>query len=155
MRPTSVGDRGPIVQIAIATGVFTDYEIQTVDELLDGYYDDPVVSGYNFLSYAVGDRVLGFATWGPRDLAEHGYDLYWIATHPDAQHRGVARALMAEVEAIIRQRGGGWLWLETSDTPAYASARGFYQGCGYRQLAVLDNFYRDGDALVMFVKWIA
>lgn len=155
VRPTTLQDRDRIVQVAIATGVFTEYEIETVNELLDGYYDDPVVSGYNFLSYSEGDRLLGFATWGPRDLAEHGYDLYWIATHPAAQRRGVAQALMDGVESVIRRRGGGWLWVETSSTPAYAAARDFYRRCGYQVLAVLDDFYHDGDALTIFVKWIA
>jgi ribosomal protein S18 acetylase RimI-like enzyme len=147
---TTPQERVQIVQIAVETGVFSNDEIETVDELLDGYFDDPEVSGYNFLSYRDGARVLGFATWGPRDLAGRGYDLYWIATRPGAQRRGVARALMTGVEDTIRARGGGWIWIETSDTPPYAAARSFYERCGYQRLAILPDFFRVGDGLVVF-----
>ncbi len=154
VHPTTFQEREQIVRIAIETGVFSDDEIETVDELLDGYFDDPAVSGYNFLSYRDGERVLGFATWGPRDLSGRGYDLYWIATRPDAQRRGVARALMMGVEDIVRARGGGWIWIETSDTPPYAAARRFYERCGYQRLAVLPDFFRMGDGLVVYARRI-
>lgn len=147
-------ERAAILEIAQETGVFNDHELETVDELLRGYYGDPDASGYNFLSYRDGDRILGFVTWGPRSLSERGYDLYWIATRPDAQGRGVGRALMQAAEAHIRARGGYWVVIETSDTPAYEPARRFYEGCGYRRAAVLPDFYREGDGLVIFTRRI-
>jgi len=155
VQPTEPADRTQIAQIAIETGVFNDSEIEVLDELLDEYFDDPVASGYNFLSYREAERVLGFATWGPRDLAENGYDLYWIATRPDAQHRGVAGTLMANVEDRVRARGGGWIWIETSDTPLYAAARSFYERCGYQRLAVLPDFFRAGDGLAIYARRVS
>ena len=154
VQPTRPEEREQIVAIANATAVFNGEELGTVDELLADYYRDADASGYYFLSCRDSERVLGFAAWGPRSLAGGGYDLYWIATHPSAQRRGVAQALMAEVEAGVRARGGGWVWVETSSTPHYAAARGFYERCGYQRLAVLDDFYHDGDGLVIFVKRI-
>ncbi|HEY4687834.1 MAG TPA: GNAT family N-acetyltransferase [Anaerolineae bacterium] len=152
VQPALPADRDQILEIAAATGVFNTIELDVVVELLEGYYRGPEESGYHFLSYREDGRVWGFATWGPRPLSEHGYDLYWIATHPSAQRRGVARALMAEVDACIRARGGGWVLIETSSTPPYAAARAFYERCGYQCLAVLDGYYRDGDGLVIYVK---
>ncbi len=150
--PTAPDERDEIAQIAIETGVFNAHELGAVDELLDGYFADPEKSGYHFLSYRADGRVLGFATWGPRSLSDKGYDLYWIATRPLGQRRGVGRALMAAVEASVRARGGYWVVIETSDTPDYAAARGFYESCGYRRAAVLPDFYRDGDGLVIYAK---
>ena len=152
VRATAPGERDEIVRIAIETGVFNEREVDTVNELLDGYFDDPEKSGYHFVSYCDDSRVLGFATWGPRDLSGKGYDLYWIATRPDGQRRGVGRALMAAVETNVRARGGYWVLIETSDTPPYAAARGFYENCGYQRAAVLPDFYRDGDGLVIYAK---
>ena len=152
VQPTAWGERDQVRQIAADSQVFDRIELDTVDELLDGYFRDPQASGYNFLSYRDGDRVLGFVAWGPRDLSEHGYELYWIATRPDARRRGVARVLMERVEAIVRARGGGWIVIETSDTPPYAAARGFYARCGYQRLAVLSDFYRAGDGLVIYAR---
>jgi len=152
--PTLPEEQGQILEIANATAVFNREELGTVDELLADYYRDADASGYYFLSYRDGRRVLGFAVWGPRSLAGRGYDLYWVATHPAAQRRGVARRLLAEVEGRVRARGGGWLWVETSSTPAYAAARACYARCGYRRLAELDDFYGDGDGLVVYAKRI-
>jgi len=152
VQPTTPDEREQIVQVAIEAGVFTQREVATVAEMLDGHCDDPEVSGYHFLSYCEDGRVLGFASWGPRDLAMHAFDLYWIAARPDAQRRGVGRALMRAVEAKARARGGGWIWVETSDTPTYAAARALYERCGYRRLALLPDFYRSGDGLVIYTK---
>lgn len=152
VQPTSPDEREQIVQVAIEASVFTEREVATVAEMLDAYYDDPEVSGYHFLSYREDGRVLGFASWGPRDLAMHAFDLYWIAARPDVQRRGVGRALIEAVEAQARACGGGWMWVETSDTPTYAAARALYERCGYRRLARLPDFYRSGDGLVIYTK---
>ncbi len=154
VQPATAGEREQIREVAREAGVFSSIELDTVDELLDGYYDDADRSGYHFLSYRDGDRVLGFVAWGPRSLSERGYDLYWIATRPEAQRRGVARALLEAVEAIVRGRGGGWIVVETSDTPPYAAARDFYERCGYARALMLGDFYRAGDGLVVFAKRI-
>jgi hypothetical protein len=42
--------------------------------------------------------------------------------------------------------------IETSDTPAYASARRFYETCGYRCEAIVHDFYAPGNNLLIFAK---
>jgi ribosomal protein S18 acetylase RimI-like enzyme len=154
VQPATAAEREQIRQVAREAGVFNSIELDTVDELLDGYYADADASGYHFLSYRDADRVLGFAAWGPRSLTERGYDLYWIATRPEAQRRGVARALLEAVETLVRGRGGGWIVIETSNTPPYAAARGLYERCGYARALFLPDFYRAGDGLTVFAKQV-
>ncbi len=71
---------------------------------------------------------------------------------PSAQGHGVGHALLAQVEAGVRARGGRLLVIETSDTPAYAPARWLYETSGYRCEAVVPNFYAPGDDLLVFSK---
>lgn len=59
---------------------------------------------------------------------------------------------MARVEAEVQARGGRLLLIETSDTPAYASARRLYENSGYRCEAIVHDFYAPGDSLVIFSK---
>jgi D-alanine-D-alanine ligase len=85
-------------------------------------------------------------------LTQGTYDLYWIAVHPAARGLGIGRTLLARVEAEIQGRGGRLLLIETSDTPAYTSARRLYESSGYRREAVVHDFYAPGDSLLIFAK---
>jgi hypothetical protein len=60
--------------------------------------------------------------------------------------------LLAQVEAEVQARGGRLLLLETSDTPAYASARRLYETSGYHLEAVVHDFWAPGDGLLIFAK---
>ncbi|HEY4722655.1 MAG TPA: GNAT family N-acetyltransferase [Anaerolineae bacterium] len=141
-----------ILEVTAQAGVFDEKEVGTVRELLDGYYDDPDKSGYNFLSYREEGRVLGYACWGPRDLAGHGYDFYWLCTALEARSKGIGQALMQRVEAEVLARNGIWIVIETSDTDHYASARRLYERCGYQKSMLLPDFYHEGDGLVTYTK---
>jgi ribosomal protein S18 acetylase RimI-like enzyme len=74
---------------------------------------------------------------------------------PKARGRGVGHALLAQVEAEVLRREGRLLVIETSDTPAYASARRLYETSGYHLEALVHDFYAPGDSLLVFVKNLA
>lgn len=143
---------GAILRMTRAVTVFDEEEAATVQELLDGYADSPEESGYYFLSCREGDRLLGFACYGPRALTANGYDLYWVAADVTARGRGVGRALVRRVEEEVLKRGGIWVEIETSDTEPYAPARRLYERCGYTQAMHLPDFYHDGDGLCVYVR---
>jgi ribosomal protein S18 acetylase RimI-like enzyme len=69
-----------------------------------------------------------------------------------ARGRGIGRALLAEVESRVRAHGGCLLLVETSSSPPYAAARRFYEVSGYRNEAIIHNFYARGDDLLVFCK---
>ncbi len=96
--------------------------------------------------------MLGYTCFGPHPLTEGTYDLYWIVVDPIAQGRGIGHALLARVEAEVQARGGRLLLVETSSTPAYTSARRFYETSAYRCEATIHDFYAPGDDLLIFSK---
>jgi len=147
-------ERGAILAVAERTGVFTPEEVETVAELFDGYERDAVKSGYNFLSAREPgtEAVLGFACWGPTSLSKGAADLYWIATDPAAQGRGVAAALLRAVEAAVRAAGRWLLVIWTSSRPEYEAARQFYQRMGCDLTLQLTDFYDRGDDLCVFTR---
>lgn len=146
-------DDGPqLVAVTADVGVFTPEEVATVDELWNDFLRQGEASGYHFVVYRDGERVLGYACYGPRALTEGTFDLYWIVVSKAAQGRGIARALMAQVETEIRRLGGRLMVIETSGTPEYEPARRLYAACGCAAEAVIRDFYRPGDDLVIFTK---
>ncbi len=146
-------DDGPqLVAVTADVGVFTPEEVATVDELWRDFLRQGEASGYHFVVWREEERVLGFACYGPRALTEGTFDLYWIVVAKAAQGRGIARALMQQVETDIRQMGGRLIVIETSGTPEYEPARRLYTACGCAPEAIIRDFYRPGDDLFIFTR---
>ncbi len=146
-------DGAQIRDIAARAGVFSQEEVECVADLWEDYLiTGPVAGGYNFIVDRDGDRVLGFACYGPRDLTSGVFDLYWIAVDSNAHRNGLGRRLLTATEEAVHQAGGRMLIAETSGTSHYESTRKFYLGMGYTLEASIKDFYSEGDDLAIFVK---
>lgn len=157
MIATATEADGPQIQdIAAQAGVFSPEEIECVSELWQEYVNlGPEHCGYHFIVYRNGnDQTLGFACYGPRDLTNGAFDLYWIAVHPSARCNGVGQALLTASEEAARSSGGRMLIAETSGTPHYETTRRFYLRMGYTPEATIKDFYTIGDDLLIFTKRI-
>ena len=154
MISTAVESDGPQIQdIAARAGVFSPEEVECVVDIWEEYLTmGPVVGGYNFIVEREGDRVLGFACYGPRDLTDGVFDLFWIAVDSKTHRNGVGRGLLTACEEAVRQAGGRMLIAETSGTSHYESTRKFYSGMGYALEATIKDFFTKGDDLAIFVK---
>ena len=144
-------DLEQILTISRQVGVFSPEEVDTVDELFQGYLDDALKSGYNFLTCREAERVLGFACWGPTALTMGTIDLYWICTDKNYQGHGVAARLFEAVEANTRQAGRWLIVIWTSSKPEYEAARRFYLKMGCTLSTLIADFYDLGDDLCVFI----
>lgn len=146
-------DGSQIQAITARAGVFNQEEVECVREIWEEYCAVGAEGcGYTFIVAREGSQVLGFACYGPRDLTEGVFDLYWIAVDPDTRRGGVGRGLLTASEEAVQRVGGRMLVAETSGTPLYAATRAFYVGMGYTAEAVIKDFYSQGDDLVIYVK---
>src|SRR5262245_35116607 len=151
----TAADGTQIQDIAARAGVFSQEEIECVSELWQEYLAlGSECCGYHFIVYRDGNQVLGFACYGPRDLTDGAFDLYWIAVDPTARRYGVGRRLLTASENAVRESGGRMLIAETSGTPTYEPTRKFYFGMGYESEAIIKDFYTRSDDLIIFVKRI-
>src|SRR5690242_2855084 len=125
-------DGTQIQEITAQAGVFSQEEVECVTALWMEYLTlGPETCGYNFIVERAQDRVLGFACYGPRDLTEGVFDLYWIAVDPTSRCHGVGRGLLTASETAVCEAGGRMLIAETSGTPLYDGTRKFYFSMGY------------------------
>lgn len=146
-------DGAQIRSIAARARVFSQEEVECVRDLWGEYLTlGPECCGYSFIVDRDGERVLGFACYGPRDLTDGVFDLYWIAVDPDSHRGGVGRGLLTASEEAVRKAGGRMLIAETSGTPYYEPTRKFYSSLGYTIEATIKDFYTEGDDLAIFVK---
>ena len=92
------------------------------------------------------DRVVGYV--GSQTVIDES-DMMNIAVHPDYRRKGIAEALIGELEAALRQRGSLWLTLEVRGSNAPAIA--LYEKLGFVQVGRRPNYYRNPkeDALIL------
>src|ERR1051325_1697362 len=133
---------GPqIHDITARAGVFNQEEVDCVHAIWDDYLTvGPVLGGYNFIVEREGDRVLGFACYGPRDLTSGVFDLYWVAVDPNCRRGGVGRRLLEVSEEAAQKAGGRMIIAETSCTGPYDATRNFYDRMGYTMEACIKDF---------------
>jgi ribosomal protein S18 acetylase RimI-like enzyme len=138
-------DRQGILAVTAKIDIFTDEEKDTVREL----WDDKE-RGYNFLVARESGQMVGYSCFGERALTEGTYDLFWIAVAPSARRMGAGLALMRATESEVRERGGRLVVVETSGMEKYTPTRSFYESVGYQKEAVIRDFYKAGDDLVIY-----
>jgi ribosomal protein S18 acetylase RimI-like enzyme len=147
VEPAKSEDRQAILAVTANIDNFTDEEKDTVRELFDDREE-----GYYFLVARENGQVLGYSCYGERALTQGTYDLFWLAVDPSARRLGLGKALIRASEAAVRARGGRLLVLETSGLANYEPTRKFYEAAGYEKEAVIRDFYRAGDDLVIYTR---
>ena len=148
-------DRAPLQRLLAETGYFTEDELAIAFELIDIVLDRPEQKDYVISVCRGGDAVLGYYCVGPTPATESTYDLYWIAVAPSMHGKGIGKALISHAEQLICARGGRLVVAETSSRPQYEKTRRFYRSCGYTELAQIKGYYRPGDDLVVFGKYLS
>ncbi|GAK58202.1 hypothetical protein U27_05175 [Candidatus Vecturithrix granuli] len=147
--PTDVGH---VRDIVASTGFFFEAEIEVAVELVQDRLTRGLASEYYFVFAEQDGKVLGYTCFGPIACTLASYDLYWIAVHHDARGKGIGKQLLAQSEKCIAARGGQRVYIETASREQYEPTRKFYLSCGYREEAILEDFYAPGDGKVIYVK---
>lgn len=145
-------DADAVRDIVRSTGFFTDEEVSIAVELVDERLARGTGSGYFFLFADKDGRVAGYTCYGPIPGTESSFDLYWIAVDNGLRGRGIGKSLMEKSELAVKGLGGTRIYIETSSKDQYAPTRRFYESCGYRVEAMIEDFYRPGDSKVIYVR---
>ncbi|MBF0109104.1 MAG: GNAT family N-acetyltransferase [Magnetococcales bacterium] len=148
-------DMDRVRDLVASTGNFNDSEVDMAVELVETRLSIGDKSGYFFLfAREPSGRLSGYACYGPIAATDSRYDFYWLVVRPQWFGSGLGVRLQTEAERLMRLAGAKRIYLETSSTPAYQRARGFYRKTGYEELCVLKDFYRDDDDKHIFMKVI-
>lgn len=145
IRPAGPGDSAAILAIWNPLIRDTSVTFTTLEKTPQALADDIAVRGAAFLVAQEGEAILGFATYGAfragpgyAHTAEHT-----IILAPEAQGRGVGRALMQKLEAVARTQGLHALLAGVSGENAGAIA--FHIAIGFDQVAHMPEVGRKFD----------
>ncbi|MBZ0201979.1 MAG: GNAT family N-acetyltransferase [Ignavibacteria bacterium] len=149
-------DRDEIRDILEGTGHFNEEEIKVAMELIDIYLNDEKQTDY--IIYVSEDenssKPIGYICYGKRPLTDHTYDLYWIAVDFRIHGKGTGSKLVKHMEEDLTKSGGKIILIETSGKAEYENERKFYTKNGYDEQTIIKDFYRDGDDLYIYRKYL-
>jgi ribosomal protein S18 acetylase RimI-like enzyme len=148
-------DKEKIRNILNDTKHFNDEEIKVAVELIDVYLNDANQQDYIIYVYENEDsKTAGYICYGKRPLTDWTYDLYWIAVDPNIHGKGIGSGLVKHMEEDLRSIGGKIILIETSGKAEYENERKFYEKNGYLVQTVIKDFYRSGDDLYIYHKYL-
>jgi GNAT superfamily N-acetyltransferase len=152
IRPMTTEDKPAVMQILRAIPEFKPSEVTVADEVIDSYLKDIYGSGYHVFVAEIESVIVGYICYGPTPLTEGTWDVYWLATDPEQQGKGIGKALIIFAEDKIRQAMGRLAIIETSSSPEYERARCFHYSRGYELVCQIADFYAPGDGKMIFQK---
>jgi ribosomal protein S18 acetylase RimI-like enzyme len=147
-------DRGDLARLLEESGTFNDEEIRVALEVIDAAIAEPGKDYHVLVAENELGRVMSYVCFGPTPMTEAAFDLYWIATHPDARGQGLASRLVLHMEGELASSRACTVRIETSQLESYGAARVFYERAGYAEVGRIRDFYKQGDDLVIFAKRI-
>lgn len=83
----------------------------------------------------------------------HRLRVYDVAVRPDLQGHGLGSHLMHHAEGLARKSGATWVTLEAD--PREPGLVPWYEAQGYRTVARLPRYYRNGRAALRMAKPVA
>lgn len=134
------------------TDFFHPYEINVGAELVKERLAKGQNSGYEFVFFDGEEGLAGYSCYGVIPCTLSSYDIYWIAVHPDLQRKGLGRSIYCETEFLIQKAQGTRIYIETSQSEKYLPTRKFYKSVGFKNIALLKDFFAPGDGKVIYCK---
>jgi len=147
-------DKNTVTEILKSTGFFKPYEIDVAIELIEDRLRNGEGCGYNFCFLELEGRTVAYGCYGEIPCTIKNYDLYWIAVDNNFQGKGLGRLLLEKIEAEIKSHSGRGIYIDTSNREQYLPTTTFYKSCGYKQIAVFNDFYDINDNKAVFYKKI-
>src|SRR4030095_546707 len=156
IRKLEKDDSEPIKKILEDTNHFNGEEIKVALELIDIYLNDANQTDYIIYAFEDDDakQLAGYICYGKRPLTDWTYDLYWIDVDVYIHGKGFGSKLVKHMEDDLIVRGGRIILIETSGKAEYENERKFYTKNGYVVQTIIKDFYRSGDDLYVYRKYL-
>src|SRR5574344_382400 len=98
------------------------------------------------------NEIAGYVCFARVPCSVSTYEIYWIAVNKNIQGKGTGRALINEVEKIVKQLNGNKLILYTAGRELYTPTHKFYKACNFKEEARIKDYYSIGDDCIIYSK---
>lgn len=155
IREIKQDDKVKLEDILFRTNNFSDDERKIAIELIDSAIVNANKGDYFIKVLEEADEPLGYYCIGKRALTDGVFDLYWIVIDPQITGNGLGSLLLKDAEKEIKNLNGKLILAETSSRKDYDLTREFYKKNNYQELAVIKDFYKKNDSLIIFGKYLS
>ncbi len=145
-------DLAALVDLIIAIELFPPDEIRELAEMITTYLNSEVKRQFWMVDDDAESGLSGVVYCEPEQMTQGTWNLRLIGVHRKRRGEGRGKRLLERTEAMVLQRNGRILIVETSATESFENTRAFYAKCGYTEEARIRDFYKDGDDKVVFWK---
>jgi GNAT superfamily N-acetyltransferase len=145
-------DRSKIFNLFSHSGQFSPREISYAMALFDSHTQYGNDSVNHFILQEKDHDLHSCACYGPMPLSENRFQLYWLAIDHHHRKAGLSKTIEQVIEDKVRHLGGVKIFIEASSLPRHESLRHFHESCGYRLVAVVPDYYAQGDHKVWLAK---
>jgi ribosomal protein S18 acetylase RimI-like enzyme len=142
-----IGEFAALLRACVADGASVGFVLPFSMAAADSYWRDKVLPGLRgggvvLLAAEQAGRIVGTVQLDHDTFPNqrHRAEVRKLLVHPDHRRRGIARALMAEIERHAVSLGRGLL---TLDTRTGDSAEPLYASLGYRIAGMIPGYCRD------------
>ena len=148
-------DAQVVRDLVASSGFFAPAEVDVAVELVQEHLARGPASGYFFVFAELHGQTVGYVCYGPIACTVGSYDLYWLAVEQSLRNCGLGRLLVRACEDRVAKLGGRRVYIETAGRELYKPTQAFYERCGYKVEAVLQDFYSPGDPKIIYAKAVA
>ncbi len=148
IRPVTTADVDDLKLVLDSCELFPS---EYLDEMISDYFNNAETEDHWF-TFLIDEKPVAIGYCIPEKLTEGTYNLLAIGVSQNAQRKGVASAMMEYIEQQLKRKNGRLLLVETSSDEAQIAARKLYQKIGYKQVAMIDDFWKDGEDKIVFLK---
>ena len=148
IRPIKKSDLPALKEVLDTIELFPS---EYLDGMIADYLNNPESEDIWFTS-TEGEKPISLAYCAPEKFTEGTFNLYAIGVKKDCQGKGLGGKMMDYLEKELKSAGNRVLIVETSSSPDLELTREFYPKQGYKQVAVLPDFWTEGEDKVIFWK---
>jgi len=146
-------DCDPLGNLIDSIDIFSSEEKKVAKEVVleaSLYCNSEKFPPYKILIYSQENKILGYICYGETPITQGTYDLYWMATCPSFQGKGIGKQLILAMISDLNKRGGRLIRVETSGLSYYDKTREFYIKNNFEESGRIKDFYKKGDDIVIY-----
>jgi ribosomal protein S18 acetylase RimI-like enzyme len=148
IRRTKTGDIASLMHVLNQTGLFPS---EMLPDMIGSSLDSQSDAGI-WLTCEQNETAVGFCYAVPEKLTEGTWNMLALAVLPSLQGQGIGRAIVLELEAVLRKAGHRLLIVDTSSDSQFDGTRSFYHKLDYAEEARIREFWAAGNDKIVFRK---